>query len=133
MKSTEPTNIFKLGVKKTGQSAPTIHEGYRLTTDRTAWIKHFARFTTAIFAYTIIQPLVCLVIFSPEENSLVRGQELGIAVIIIVLLSVTVRCLRVRITSHGWGFNQGTCSCSSSTGYRLTSSFSFIPIDFPSI
>ena len=26
MKSTEPTNIFKLGVKKTGQSAPTIHK-----------------------------------------------------------------------------------------------------------
>ena len=24
MKSTEPTNIFKLGVKETGQSAPTI-------------------------------------------------------------------------------------------------------------
>ena len=24
MKSTEPTNILKLGVKKTGQSAPTI-------------------------------------------------------------------------------------------------------------
>ena len=24
MKSTEPTNIFKLGVKKTGQFAPTI-------------------------------------------------------------------------------------------------------------
>ena len=25
MKSTEPTNIFKVGVKETGQSAPTIH------------------------------------------------------------------------------------------------------------
>ena len=27
MKSTEPTNIFKLGVKETGQSAPTIVAG----------------------------------------------------------------------------------------------------------
>ena len=27
VKSTEPTNIFKLGVKETGQSAPTVHHG----------------------------------------------------------------------------------------------------------
>ena len=44
MKSTEPTNIFKLGVKETGQSVPTIGKLNSLTTK-----KQTTKFSSANF------------------------------------------------------------------------------------
>ena len=66
MKSTEPTNIFKLGVKETGQSAPTIDHSVTLYIDMSLIINGSSIAARAFYAHVLCPRLdkMCMKIYA---------------------------------------------------------------------